>query len=78
MLHFQAGVEANPKEYIGCPISLFLHCHLWCAGVTLSIELLGISLFLVLEKWQFPADENDKCGFPVSNFCMAVLTKDYL
>lgn len=28
MLHFQAGVEANPKEYIGCPISLFLHCHL--------------------------------------------------
>lgn len=63
MLHFQLGVEANLKEYIGCHISLFIPCHLWCEGVTLSVEWLGIMLFLVLEKWKFPADENPQVWF---------------
>lgn len=66
MLRFWIGMETNPKEFIGCHISLFIHCHPLCEGVTSSVVLVGISLFLVLEWCPFPPAENLEVWFSSS------------
>lgn len=59
-------MEANPKEYISCHTSLFIHCCPLCEGVIPAVLLVGIRLFLVLEQCQFPAADNLEVWFSSS------------